>query len=392
MSSAASGGRSLPEDRSLWPSFLSGGSLPPPEPPIPTSRSSGGQDSTHGAISAPSPSYVSHPVSSSVPARSTSTGPRLHDYGVRPGVVTQVRPGLIGVTTNTSTGGVAVIGERGSSTAPSSEAGPTSSQPVPVPSGNSSGNRHAHDAFGSVGSTGYPAHYRNQHSYGGSESWGSYGYGSGPGQHGASLVGYPYSNGVAGANDGSIASGGWSLPRSSVRSASSPARSQVYSRSRSRSTSNDRSGRAHRAMGSGGSDSPPSDDESVDADAMLEDDAVRDVRDKNRDVNIVIEEEEDDEEGGDGVISGIARANVPRKEYGGAGYEGHYPHLGRPSYRSSGRRTRGMPDEEDVMGRHLRLREEDEEMDEVDPAPRPRKVAGARADEWDGMEMEMDMD
>ena len=32
MSPANSGGQSLPDDRSLWPSFLSGGLLPPPAP------------------------------------------------------------------------------------------------------------------------------------------------------------------------------------------------------------------------------------------------------------------------------------------------------------------------------------------------------------------------
>ncbi|KAH8827640.1 hypothetical protein DL96DRAFT_1599747 [Flagelloscypha sp. PMI_526] len=138
-------GTSLPEDRSLWPSYLSNGTLPPPEGTtlpivVPTKKAS--------------------PISASVPQnalgisgipnngkRAGSTGPRLHDYNISAseGGITQVRPGLIGVPTGVSTG----------------------TSPVPVP----------------------------QQTYGTSESWGA-----------ASS----YQSG-----------GGWSLPRSSVRSDSS---------------------------------------------------------------------------------------------------------------------------------------------------------------------------
>ncbi|KAG6856521.1 hypothetical protein H0H87_003609 [Tephrocybe sp. NHM501043] len=85
---------SLPDDRSLWPSFLSGGSLPK-------------ADSTTTNGSAP------HLVSSSVPAngnfhRATSNGPRLHDYSIPAssagsGGITQLRPGLVGVPTGPGT-------------------------------------------------------------------------------------------------------------------------------------------------------------------------------------------------------------------------------------------------------------------------------------------------
>lgn len=59
---------SLPEDRSLWPSFLSGGSLPAQEAPI--------------ASSVPIPQ-----------------GPRMHDYHLpATSAATQVRPGLLAVS------------------------------------------------------------------------------------------------------------------------------------------------------------------------------------------------------------------------------------------------------------------------------------------------------
>ncbi|KAG6865275.1 hypothetical protein C0993_008176 [Termitomyces sp. T159_Od127] len=100
---------SLPEDRSLWPSFLSGGSLPK-------------VDST-AATSTGGTTYL---VSASVPAsgnfhRSPSNGPRLHDYSI-PATsggsgVTQFRPGLVGVPTGSGTD-------------------PIASKPVPVPPAN----------------------------------------------------------------------------------------------------------------------------------------------------------------------------------------------------------------------------------------------------------------
>lgn len=77
---SASGGSSLPDDRSLWPSFLSGGTLPPPLP---------ASDCTAEA--------AAQPVSSSVPS-----GPRIHDYALPSTSVsgiTRLRPGIIAVPT-----------------------------------------------------------------------------------------------------------------------------------------------------------------------------------------------------------------------------------------------------------------------------------------------------
>ena len=112
---------SLPEDRSEWPSFLSGGSLPkadsavtvsvhsasstsaspPSESSIASDLSSATSNLSHfptTTTTTSSTTPTTHPISSSVP-NPQSSGPRLHDYALRaPGgkvVVTQVRPGLL---------------------------------------------------------------------------------------------------------------------------------------------------------------------------------------------------------------------------------------------------------------------------------------------------------
>src|SRR5579863_9680371 len=79
---SASGGLSLPDDRSLWPSFLSGGALPPPIP-----------------ISESVAETTAYPTSSSVP----SGRPRIHDYALPSASVsgiTRLRPGIIAVPTD----------------------------------------------------------------------------------------------------------------------------------------------------------------------------------------------------------------------------------------------------------------------------------------------------
>ncbi|KAI0067027.1 hypothetical protein BV25DRAFT_1905453 [Artomyces pyxidatus] len=72
-------GQSLPDDRSLWPSFLSGGALPPPSAPSSLERR-----------------LAAHPTSSSVP------GPRLHDFAIGTGAITRLRPGVVGVPTGSA--------------------------------------------------------------------------------------------------------------------------------------------------------------------------------------------------------------------------------------------------------------------------------------------------
>lgn len=143
-SSAGGTGTSLPEDRSLWPSFLSGGALPPP---IGTAA-----DGAHPRIS------------SSVPNRGAA--PRMHEYPVASGGLTQLRPGVLGVS--------------------------TSSSPVPVP----------HSPSPSPMSSSYAPSYA-PHQSGISHSHGiSYTH--------AHSYSHSYSDGA----------GGWSLPRSSLRSVS----------------------------------------------------------------------------------------------------------------------------------------------------------------------------
>ncbi|KAG1734208.1 uncharacterized protein EDB91DRAFT_1147009 [Suillus paluster] len=178
LSPSSTTGTSLPEDRSLWPSFLSGGIVPPPAP-----------GSAHEGSS---PSSPSKPISSSVPAtsvlgsagRAGSTGPRLHDYSIPqatgPGGITQLRPGLLGV-----------------STTPNSRA-PSSPVPVPVAPATDADARNLL-ALGSA----------SVHS----ESWDS-----------------PTSSSFYGVSSvpsasASLSRSGWSHPRSSVRSMSASSHS-----------------------------------------------------------------------------------------------------------------------------------------------------------------------
>lgn len=177
LSPSSTNGTSLPEDRSLWPTFLSGGIVPPPAP-----------GSAHEVSGTSSPSK---PISSSVPAtsvltssgRAGSTGPRLHDYSIpqatSPGGITQLRPGLLGVPTTPN------------SRAPSS--------PVPVPAAPTDADARNLLALGSV----------SVHS----ESWGS-----------------PTSSSFYGVSSlpsasASFSRSGWSHPRSSVRSMSASSHS-----------------------------------------------------------------------------------------------------------------------------------------------------------------------
>ncbi|ESK88643.1 transcription factor c2h2 [Moniliophthora roreri MCA 2997] len=122
-------GTSLPEDRSLWPSFLSGGTLPLPEGASyqpPSSVSSGSIPARPSSSSVPATSLMrsmSSPANNpDLTSRAMSSGPRLHDYSVSPSDVTQVRPGLIVAN----------------GTARSSPA-PSHTPPIPVPRDSSTG-------------------------------------------------------------------------------------------------------------------------------------------------------------------------------------------------------------------------------------------------------------
>ncbi|KAG2136333.1 uncharacterized protein EDB93DRAFT_1169214 [Suillus bovinus] len=177
LSPSSTNGTSLPEDRSLWPTFLSGGIVPPPAP-----------GSAHEGSGTSSPSKL---ISSSVPAssalsssgRAGSAGPRLHDYSISqatgPGGITQLRPGLLGVPTT-----------------PNSR---TPSSPVPVPAAPTDADARNLLALGSV----------SVHS----ESWSS------PTSSSFYCVSsFPSAS-------ASLSRSGWSHPRSSVRSMSASSHS-----------------------------------------------------------------------------------------------------------------------------------------------------------------------
>lgn len=241
-------------------------------------------------------------------------GPRLHDYSI-PSNVTQVRPGLVSVPTTVSvpqaTQGIAVRG-----TSPVAARGTAPVPIMPVPASN--------NAY---------AGYRG--SGGASESWSSSRHTNGshyaPSSYGGVSVHtngspYPHSHSPSeerghgpgrqshAAPPAASGGGGWSLPRSSLRSVS------VSSQSRSRSNS--------------------ASEESVDVDVV-------DVLD----------------------------------DYGG----GRYAFNGRNTI------TRMWKREEDEMSVGFSVREEDEENHVVVVSGKGRERR-METEEWDGMEMEMDMD
>jgi hypothetical protein len=99
-------GTSLPDDRSLWPSFLCGGSIPKSDESPSTNGSLGTNSArTHNEprISSSVPSYalIGSATQRSTRSRSGSAVPRMHDYNVPGSVdtgITQVRPGLLSVS------------------------------------------------------------------------------------------------------------------------------------------------------------------------------------------------------------------------------------------------------------------------------------------------------
>ncbi|KAF8876663.1 hypothetical protein BD779DRAFT_155683 [Infundibulicybe gibba] len=283
---------SLPEDRSLWPSFLSGGSLPQPD--AASSLANGAPEQSTAPV--PTSPYAAHPTSSSVPAtslltnytRGTSAGPRLHDYAIpasaASGVITHVRPGLVGVPTG-----------------PGIVMAPTA--PMPVPN-NPSADSNSYRSPPAADSWGSSAAYQMSASH-----------------HSTAPSSNSFSYTASDSRSIGTGVGGWSLPRSSLRSSS-------QSRSRSGSASGSRS-----------------DDESIDVDV-------------------------------DGDLEEYG-------SYGSTGYGGRY-----------GFSSRGRPKmwkEEDELSVGFSVREEDEDEEEGVVGGGAPLHKGRQA-EWDGMEMEMEMD
>ncbi|KAG8221673.1 hypothetical protein J3R82DRAFT_1958 [Butyriboletus roseoflavus] len=236
---------SLPEDRSLWPSFLSGGLVPPPasmsngdvgSTPLPTTTTTATSPPTSTSTS-PSSVQTSFPISSSVPAsmvsdsyRAGSAGPRLHDYTINGGGigVTQVRPGVLGVPTSAMSGKSSPMAVAAATMTTEDDAlnllalreadmTDTASLSHPHAHSHSHSLSYSHPHSLSLSHTSKERERRRSNAY-------EYGFvsesrsGSGPGT--GFGFGYDYrtfSSGYAYAPD---SNGGWSLPRSSVRSKS----------------------------------------------------------------------------------------------------------------------------------------------------------------------------
>ncbi|RDX54456.1 hypothetical protein OH76DRAFT_1397757 [Lentinus brumalis] len=244
---SASGGTSLPEDRSLWPSFLSGGLLPPPDqanlahdakPP------SKARASSLASVDQP----IAYPTSSSVPAasllssrastpsgrgsgtptsfgRPPSAGPRMHDYAIpSSGGITHVRPGVVGVPTNPGSHSDirAIPIHRSSSSLSHHHAGsPASHQrsaPVPVPALGRDAYREPPNAEGGAYSFVSAASV--------SDAWSSpvsVGFAQSSFRSSAPSATFSASASYSASGpDRSLSdvAGGWSLPRSSLRSSS----------------------------------------------------------------------------------------------------------------------------------------------------------------------------
>ncbi|KAI0674259.1 hypothetical protein C8Q78DRAFT_1013917 [Trametes maxima] len=231
---SATGGRSLPEDRSLWPSFLSGGLLPPPDTangvqlesakPTPKARSS--------SVSTSLDQPTVYPTSSSVPAtsllstsagttgrgptRSPSAGPRMHDYALpSSGGITHVRPGVVGVPMHVTAQPDAAIANAGN---PAYASAQQRSAPMPVPVASRDEYREPRDggAYSFVSASGASA----------SEAWSSpvsvsFAQSSFRSSSVAShsVASYSAASGLE-RSFSSEGAGAWSLPRSSVRSSS----------------------------------------------------------------------------------------------------------------------------------------------------------------------------
>ncbi|TBU57401.1 hypothetical protein BD310DRAFT_929304 [Dichomitus squalens] len=256
---SASGGTSLPEDRSLWPSFLSGGLLPPPDQANIVQDTKYSSKAHASSVSTSLDQPITYPTSSSVPApsflstrsssasglgsnvgaatntgRSPSAGPRMHDYAVpSSGGFTHVRPGVVGVPTSTHAFqhpptahaqlDVRALTPGRSTPSNGTHAYPPAahrSAPVPVPASARDAYREPHgrngdggaysfvsgasvsDAWSSPVSVGFA-----QSSFRSSVDSVSASFSA---SYSASGVGHSFSDGA----------GGWSLPRSSVRSGS----------------------------------------------------------------------------------------------------------------------------------------------------------------------------
>lgn len=332
LSHLSPGSGSLPEDRSMWPSFLSGGLVPPPTS-VPNSDvgSTPTAMTTTSLSNSASSDHGSFSISSSVPASvlgflsGGSTGPQLHNYalGVGETSVAQIRPGMLSVPT-----------------APTATAdGRSSPMSVPVTAEDDALNLLALRSASVSASV--PLSSSLSHSHTRSQSQSQLYSRSRVHTHSHSLSlsdapskererrssnAYEYGLGLGNGHDYKYAytpnsNGQWYLPRSSVRSKSGSSRSRSGSQSVSESKSDD-------------------DDESADLE--------------------------------DGSDTGMDGERTKRTRL----------------YGSHTRLRKTEDEEEDGVGgvTRISLREDAEEDAEDDKGPR------RAAHTWDGMEMEMEMD
>ncbi|KAL4079987.1 hypothetical protein V8B97DRAFT_2020729 [Scleroderma yunnanense] len=347
---------SLPEDRSLWPSFLSGGLVPPPAHSSYTTNDILPTD----GHTLPSSMPTTYPISSSVPTttmttvagrqRSGSTGPRLHDYAIPqsvtgPGGITQVRPGLLGVPTVTPDA---------SDTNPTSQTdsvpdatSDTKSIPVPLRMQPSNASTTHDDALNllalrtasvrsSESSWGSPRSYNASASpftFCGPSTFGGQRYTPGQTYHGHR------NRHVKSFSETSL-----SLPRSSIRSKSSPSESPSPSVGKS-------------------------EDDDADADPA------------DADIDVAISGEGNDSGSPSGRFDTYGSMRVA-----GAGTGARYRHS--PfGYDAMGTGNFGECKTEDMEALGFSVPEEGEEKIESLCPRVPEKI-----EEWDGMEMEMEMD
>lgn len=275
-------GTSLPEDRSFWPSYLSGGLLPPPS----TANMVNSNPKASSAVNVPTThSPANHYTSSSVPSSSplpftnTSTTvrarsgsvvtsvsvassgpgsggprPRMHDYKIPSGGsggITQIRPGLLGLpnptpspgpTSSTPSSGVLTPYAHETSAGQSSvfmQRMASGTSPMAVPNAGKRGYADGHAyAYGGGGFVNYSG-YRDQRPL--STSASSFGGAAGLGGPPSSFNAPSSFNGPSSISHSfDTGTGAWSLsslPRSDVRSVSGSVSVISYEESRSRSGS-----------------------------------------------------------------------------------------------------------------------------------------------------------
>lgn len=159
------GGSSLPDDRSLWPSYISGGLVPPPStsadalstPPVRLTTKGAGKIQTYQPVSS---SVPTRRVSRAISERSISggQGPKLYDYSLKTQSgtssttsLTQIRPGLLGRPTAAASFGAVGNGDSNTNMREGDRIGLSKTLPMNVPLSGMYAQQEATDAYKNVG-------------------------------------------------------------------------------------------------------------------------------------------------------------------------------------------------------------------------------------------------